>query len=119
MIFYSLNDKFSISTTIKFYSFKYVGKGYWIYRGDLKQNPSFKHNAKGIGLGFDVDFAYKYSNNLDLTFNLETKKFKMKKGRDRLFYNSLAVGGERVATSKLLNLSLISSSISAGLNCKL
>jgi hypothetical protein len=116
---YSLNDKFSISPTIKFYSFKYVGKGYWIYRGDLKQNPSFKHNAKGIGLGFDVDFAYKYSNNLDLTFNLETKKFKMKKGRDRLFYNSLAVGGERVATSKLLNLSLISSSISAGLNCKL
>ena len=72
-----LNDKFTITPTIKLYSFKHIGKGYWIHRRDLKQNPSFKNNAKGTGLGFDVDFVYKYNNNLDLTLNLETKKFKM------------------------------------------
>jgi len=114
-----LNARFIIIPTIKFYSFKHIGKGYWVHRGDLHQNPSFRQNAKGIGLGFDVDFIYKYSNNLDFKITLETKEFKMKTGVDKLFYNSRAFGGERVATSKLLHLSLISSSISAGLKYKL
>ncbi len=115
-----LNEKFIITPTIKFYSFKHVGKGYWIYRGDLKQDPSLKNTAKGKGLGFDLHFIYKYTNNLDLTFNLETKKFKMKKkGTDQMFFNSLSPGGERIATKKLIDLSLRSSSISAGFNYKL
>jgi len=46
-----LNDRWSIIPTIKFYSFKYVGKGYWLFRDDLKQNPSLKQSAKGTGLG--------------------------------------------------------------------
>ena len=115
----SLNEKFTIIPTIKFYSFKYVGKGYWIHRGDLKQDPSFKHNAKGIGLGFDLDFIYKYSDNLDLMLNLETKRFKMKKGRYQMFYNFRAFGGERDVTDKLFNLTLISSSVTVGLKYKL
>ena len=114
-----LNEKFIITPTIKFYSFKYVGKGYWIHRPDFKQDLSFRQNAKGTGLGGDLDFAYKYSDNLDLTLNLETKRFKMKKGTEQLFYNSRAFGGERVASSKLLDLTHISSSISAGFNYKL
>jgi hypothetical protein len=115
-----LNERFTIIPTIKLYSFKHVGKGYWIYRGDLKQDPSLKNTAKGKGLGFDLDFIYKYTNNLDLTFNLETKKFKMKKkGTDQMFFNSLSPGGERIATKKLIDLSLRSSSISAGLKYKL
>jgi hypothetical protein len=114
-----LNEKFTIVPTIKLYSFRYIGKGYWIHRGDLKQNPSFKQNAKGTGLGGDVDFAYKYSDNLDLTLNLETKRFKMKKGTEQLFYNSRAFGSERVASGKLLDLTHISSSVSAGLKYKL
>ena len=114
-----LNERFRIMPTIKIYSFKHIGKGYWIHRGDLKQTPSFKHNAKGIGLGFDLDFLYKYSDNLDFKINLETKKFKIKKGTDHMFYNALAFGGERVSTSKLLDLSLTSSSISTGFNYKL
>jgi hypothetical protein len=113
-----LNERFTIIPTIKFYSFKHIGKGYWIHRGDLKQSPSFKNTAKGSGIGFDLDFIYKYSNNLDLTFNLETKNFKMKKGKQKMFCNSLCPGGERVATKKLLDLSLRSSSISAGFNYK-
>ena len=105
---------------IKFYSFKHVGKGYWIYRADLEQNPSLKNNAKGHGLGFDLDFIYKYNSSLDLTLNLETKRFKMKKeGTNKMFFNSRAIGGEGVTTIKLLDLSLISSSISAGLKYKL
>ena len=115
----SLSDKFSISPTIKLYSFKHVGKAYWIYRVDLKQNPGFKNTAKGTGLGFDVDFLYKYSNNLGLTLNLETKRFKIKKGRQEMFYNSRAFGGERVSTTKLIDLSVVSSSISAGFKYKL
>jgi hypothetical protein len=115
----SLSEKFSITPTIKLYSFKYIGKGYWIHRGDLEQNPSIKHNAKGTGLGFDVDFIYKYSDNLDFKINLETKKFKMQKGQDTAFFNSLSPGGERDDTSKLFNLILISSSISAGFHYKL
>ena len=114
-----LSDKFSIIPTIKFYSFKYIGKGYWIYRPNLKQDPSFKQNAKGTGLGFDVDLLYKYSDNLDFKINLETKKFKMKKGTDQLFYNAQDIGGERVYTGKLYNLSLLSSSISVGLKYRL
>jgi len=114
-----LNERFTIIPTIKFYSFKHIGKGYWIHRGDLHQNPSFKQNAKGTGLGFDVDFVYKYRDNLDFKINLETKKFKMKTGTDQVFYNSLSFGGERVASGKLLDLSLRSSSISAGLKYKL
>lgn len=114
-----LNEKFTIIPTIKLYSFKHIGKAYWIHRGDLKQNPSFKNNAKGKGLGFDVDFLYKYTDNLDFKINLETKKFKMKKGRDQMFLNSRAIGGEGVATKKLLDLSLMSSSISAGVQYKL
>jgi hypothetical protein len=114
-----LSDKFSIIPTIKFYSFKYIGKGYWIYRPNLKQDPSFKQNAKGTGLGFNVDFVYKYSDNLDFEINLETKKFKMRKGTDQLFYNAQDIGGERVYTGKLYNLSLLSSSISVGLKYKL
>jgi len=114
-----LSDKFSIIPTIKLYSFKYVGKGYWLGRGDLKQNPSFKHNARGIGLGFDVDFLYKYSDSLDFKINLETKKFKMENGRYQMFYNSHAFGGERDATDKLFNLTLISSSVAVGLKYKL
>ena len=114
-----LNERFTIVPTIKFYSFKYIGKGYWIYRGDFKQDPSFKQNAKGTGLGFDVDFVYKYRDNLDFKINLETKNFKMKKGTDQMFFNSLSPGGERVATKKLIDLSLRSSSISAGFNYKL
>ncbi len=115
-----LNERFTIMPTIKLYSFKHVGKGYWIYRPDLKQDPSLKNIAKGKGLGFDLDFIYKYTNNLDLTFNLETKKFKMKKkGTDQMFFNSLSPGGERIATKKLIDLSLRSSSISAGLKYKL
>ena len=114
-----ITDRFQVVPTIKLYSFKHIGKGYWIHRGDLKQNPSSKKNAKGQGLGFDLDFIYKYSNNIDLTLNLETKKFKMKKGTSKMFYNALAFGGERVATIKLLDLTHISSSISAGFNYKL
>ena len=76
-----LNDRLSIIPTIKLYSFKYVGKGYWLLRNDVKHNPSMKHNAKGRGLGFDVDFLYKYSDNLDFKINLETKKLKMKTGK--------------------------------------
>ena len=115
----SLNDQFSIIPTMKFYSFNYVGKGYWLLRDDLKQNPSFKHNAKGTGLGFDIDFIYKYRDSLDFKINLETKKFKMKRGIDRIFYNAKDIDGERVATGKLYDLSLLSSSISVGLKYKL
>jgi len=114
-----LNERFTIMPTIKFYSFKHIGKAYWIYRGDLKQNPSFKNTAKGKGIGFDLDFIYKYSDNLDLTLNLATKRFKMKKGEQKTFYNSLSPRGESVDTTKLLDLSLRSSSISAGLQYKL
>jgi hypothetical protein len=113
-----LNEKFTIIPTIKYYSFNYVGKGYWLLRDDLQQNPSFKHTAKGQGLGFDVDFLYKYSDNLDLKINLETKKLKMKKGKDQIFYNAKNVGGKRIATRKLFDLSLLSLSITMGLQYK-
>jgi hypothetical protein len=43
----------------------------------------------------------------------------MKKGTDQTFYNNTALGGERAPIRKLLNLSLISSSISIGLNYKI
>ena len=115
----SLNERFTIIPTIKLYSLKYVGKGYWIHRGDLKQDPSLKNNAKGTGMGFDVDFIYKYSDNLELTLNLETKKFKMKTGENKGFFNSISPGGERVATKKLFDFTFRSSSISAGFNYKL
>ena len=111
--------RFQIVPTIKFYSFDYIGKGYWLLRDDLNQNPSFKQNAKGTGLGFDIDFLYKYNDNLDFKINLETKKFKMKSGKDIMFYSDKSFGGERVGTGKLSNLSLLSSSISAGLRYKL
>jgi hypothetical protein len=114
-----LNNRWSIIPTIKYYCFKYVGKGYWLLRDDVKQDPSMKHNAKGIGLGFDVDFLYKYSDNLDFKINLETKKLKMKTGKDQLFYSAKDIGGERVFTGKLYDLSLISSSITAGFRYKL
>ena len=114
-----LNERFTIIPTIKFYSFNYVGKGYWLCRDDVKQNPSMKHNTKGKGLGFDLDFLYKYSDSLDFKINLETKKFKMKTGREKAFYNSLAFGGERIVNRKLLDLSLMSSSISVGIHYKL
>ena len=116
----SITDKFGVTPTIKYYSFKHIGKGYWIHRADLEQNPSFKNNAKGKGIGFDLDFIYKYSNNIDLTLNLATKKFKMKKeGINKMFLNSRNFGGRRVETIKLIDLSLRSSSISAGLKYKL
>lgn len=108
-----LTDKFSITPAIKLYSFKYVGKGYWFSRDDLQHNPSFMHNAKGRGIGFDIDFLYKYSPNLDLALNLETKKIKMKHGRKKTFYKN------RLHNGKLYDLSLLSSSISIGLKYKL
>lgn len=114
-----LNEKFLITPTIKYYSFNYVGKGYWLLRYDLKQDPSFKHTAKGYGLGVDLDFLYKYSNSLDFKFNLETKKFKMKKGTDTTFNSKKSIKGEYVDIGKLFNLSLISSSISGGVRYKL
>jgi hypothetical protein len=114
-----LNDKFTITPTIKFYSFKYVGKGYWLLRDDVKQDPSMKHNVKGIGLGFDMDFLYKYSNNMDFKINLETKKFKMKTGKEQIFLSDKAISGERVGSRKLYDLSLLSSSISVGLKYKI
>ncbi len=115
-----LNDKFSIIPTIKYYSFKYIGKGYWLLRDDLKQNPSLKHNAKGRGLGFDVDFVYKYSDNLDFKINLETKYFKMKKGTKAIFFAADPEFNEpeKVGYSKLLNLNLVSSTISGGVRYK-
>jgi len=112
-----LNERFTIIPTIKLYSFKYIGKGYWVLRDELEQNPSFKDTAKGIGMGFDLDFIYKYSNNLDLTLNLATKGFKMKTGRSKMFFNEIR--NYHVDTRKLLDLSLQSSSITAGLNYKL
>ncbi len=114
-----LNDRWSIVPTIKLYSFKYVGRGYWLLRDDLKQDPSMKHNAKGVGLGVDVDLLYKYSDNLDFKINLEIKKFKMKTGKEQIFLTDKNFGGERVGTRKLFDLSLLSSSISAGLKYKL
>ena len=114
-----ITDKFQIVPTIKFYSFKYIGKGYWIHRPDFKQNPSFKQKAKGIGLGFDMDLLYKYNDNLNFKINLETKKLKIKTGNEQIFYNSQAFGGERIGTGKLFSLSFISSSISAGFDYKL
>jgi hypothetical protein len=115
-----LNDKFLITPTIKYYSFKYFSKGYWLLRDDLAQNPSLKQKAKGTGLGFDVDFVYKFSNNLDFKINLETKRFKMKKGQYSMFYIADPEFNEqaRVSTNKLLNLNLISYSISAGVKYK-
>jgi hypothetical protein len=114
-----ITDRFQVVPTIKFYSFEYIGKGYWLLRDDIKQDPSMKHNAKGIGLGFDMDFLYKYSDNLDFKINLETKQFKMKKGKDQLFYSAKDIGGERVFIGKLYDLSLLSSSISFGIHYKL
>jgi hypothetical protein len=43
----------------------------------------------------------------------------MKKGKDKMFFNSLSPSGERVATKKLIDLSLMSSSITTGLKYKL
>ena len=114
-----ITDKFQVIPTIKLHSFKHHGKAYWIHRADFKQDPSFKNSAKGRGIGFDLDFIYKYSDNLDLTLNLETKSFKMKKGKQEMFLNARNFGGGRVETIKLLDLSLRSSSISAGLKYKL
>jgi hypothetical protein len=114
-----LHEKFTIIPTIKFYSFKYVGKGYWLLRDELKKNPSFKHNAKGAGLGFDVDFIYKYSDSFDFKINLEVKNLKMKSGQKQTFfvadYRNRAIGD----TGKLFDLSLISSSITAGFRYKM
>jgi hypothetical protein len=104
---------------MKLYSFKHIGKGYWVHRGDLKQEPSFKNTAKGQGLEFNLDLIYKYTNNLDLVLNLGTKRFKMRKGQNKTFFSSLSPGGERVSTKELINLSLRSSSISVGLQYKL
>jgi hypothetical protein len=114
-----LNENFTITPTIKYYSFKYVGRGYWLLRDDVKQDPSMRHNAKGIGLGFDMDFVYKYNDNLDFKINLETKQLKMKKGEEQAFYNKNNYDGEKVATRKLFDLSLLSSSISFSINYKL
>ena len=111
----SLNDKFSIIPTIKLYSFKYIGKGYWLLRDELKNNPSFKHNAKGTGLGFDVDFIYKYSDNFDFKINMEVKNLNMKSGQKKTFFRNC----ERVDNGKLFDLSLISSSITAGFRYKM
>ena len=111
----SLNDKFSIIPTIKLYSFKYIGKGYWLLRDELKNNPSFKHNAKGTGLGFDVDFIYKYSDNFDFKINIEVKNLNMKSGQKKTFFRNC----ERVDNGKLFDLSLISSSITAGFRYKM
>jgi len=114
-----ITNRFQVVPTIKFYSFKHIGKGYWLHRGDLKQDPSLKNTANGKGIGFDLDFIYKYTNNLDFTLNLETKSFKMKKGKQKMFLNSLAFGGEGVTTKELIDLSLRSSSINVGLKYKL
>jgi len=116
----SLNDRLSITPTIKLYSFKYTGKGYWLLRDDLQQDPSFKHNAKGTGLGFDMDFLYKYSDNLDFKINLETKRFKMKTGRYKVFYVADRCSNQtaRVSTNKLFDVTLLSSSISGGFRYK-
>jgi hypothetical protein len=116
----SLNDKFSIIPTIKLYSFKYVGKGYWLLRDDLAQNPSFKHTAKGQGLGFDVDFIYKFNDNLDFNINLGIKRFKMRKGQYHMFFVADPILNlpTRVSTNKLFDLNLISSAISGGIRYK-
>jgi hypothetical protein len=115
-----LNDKFLVKPTIKYYSFKYIGKGYWIHRNDFKQNPSLKHTAKGQGLGADVDLVYKYTDNLDFNINLETKRFRMKKGHDQTFVaaNRVTRKPERVVTRKLWGLSFNSYSISGGIKYK-
>lgn len=115
-----INDKFLVKPTIKYYSFKYVGKGYWINRSDLKQNPSFKHTAKGQGFGADVDFIYKYSDNLNFNINLENKSFKMKKGRDQYFIkaNKGLARPEKVVSRKLWGLSFNSYSITGGIKYK-
>jgi len=117
----ALNDKFSIIPTIKYYSFKYIGKGYWLLRDDLAQNPSLKHTAKGKGFGVGIDLIYKYSHNLDFNINLETKRFKMRKGQaqDFLVADPDFNEPERVITRKLFDLRFISSSISAGVRYKL
>lgn len=116
-----LNDKWSIIPTIKFHSFKYVGKGYWLLRDDLKQDPSFKHNAKGIGLGGNIDLLYKYSDNLDFKINLEVKKFKMKTGQKQTFLcASLKYHQpEEIYHGRVFDLTFLSSSISAGFRYKL
>ena len=113
-----ITDRFRVVPTIKFYSFNYVGKGYWLLRDDLQQNPSFKDNAKGNGFGLDVDFLYKYSDSLDFKINLETKKFKMKKGKQQTFEAADIRGPAVVTTSKLFALNLISSSTSIGFRYK-
>ena len=114
-----LTERWSIIPTIKLYSFKYVGKGYWLLRDELKKNPSFQHNVKGTGLSFDMDFLYKYSDSLDFKINLETKKLKMKTGKDQVFCSDKYIDGEKVVNRKLYDLSLLSSSISAGFRYKL
>ena len=114
-----ITDKLSITPTIKYYSFKHKGKAYWIYRADFKQDPSFRNKARGRGIGIDLDFSYKYSNNIDLSLNLVTKRFKMRKGNQTQYFNSRAFLGEREGHQKLYALSLRSSSISAGLKYKL
>jgi hypothetical protein len=112
-----INDKFLVKPTIKYYSFKYVGKGYWLLRDNLKKNPSFKDTAKGQGLGADVDLLYQYSDNLDFSISLEAKRLKMKKGNQQTFFvaNRVTHAPERVVTGKLISLSLISYSISGGI----
>jgi hypothetical protein len=109
----SLNEIITIIPTIKFYSFKHDGKGYWLLREDLNQNPSFKDKAKGRGIGFNIDLLYKYSSNLDYKINLEIEKFKMKKGNNIMFTKIDDFN------NKLYDLSLRSSSISIGFKYKL
>jgi len=115
-----LNDKFLFKPTIKYYSFKNVAKGYWIHRNDFKQNPSLKNTSKGQGIGADVDLLYKYNDNLDFNINLDTKRFKMKKGQDQTFVaaNRVTHKPEKVVTRKLWGLSFNSYSISGGIKYK-
>lgn len=115
-----VNERFTIIPTVKFYSFNFVGKGYWLLRTDYGQ-PSFKQNAKGIGLGLDMDFLYNYNDKLDFKINLETKKFKMKKSKQQKFIKGTRHLNDYVdftVVDKLIDLSFISSSISFGVKYK-
>lgn len=111
---YSVNDKLSIVPTVKLYLFYLSGRANWVLRTDLGHNPSFTHKALGIGASFDTEILYQYSKNLALKASVGIKNLDMQQGRKKTFF----VDGTN-SSSDLKKLSLLSSSVSAGIRYKL
>jgi hypothetical protein len=80
----------------------YRGEGFWNRRADLRQgDPSFIHEAAGVGFDFSAEFAYRLSRHFSVDMGWMWYRFQTRKGTGVTYFSNGSVASYELQNAML------------------